>query len=218
MTNSNCRNGCPPQGKVVHLGWLGHIILLRNHQWTELEVTRHVCVKVGGILAHTQLYQAEQGHFFSASSPHSLIKITDWLLCADSPFALKKGVIRIKSAGATWGAWEVKLYHLPSPRYGNGLTAGLFWWEDCRIMWSLSWVRKKSAGPAETGSWVSLGPGSPMVAGSHLILELQDPLESLVTSVVGHVLCWGSSSSQLALSQFRDLINSSVSQVLRKQF
>lgn len=30
-----------------------------------------------------------------------------------------------------------------------------------------------------------------------------------MTSVVGHVLCWGSLSSQLILSQLRDLIKSS---------
>lgn len=28
-------------------GWLGHIILLRNWQWTGLDLTRRVCVKVG---------------------------------------------------------------------------------------------------------------------------------------------------------------------------
>lgn len=45
---------------------------------------------------------------------------------------------------------------------------------------------------------------------SHLIPELQEPLESLIVSVVGHVLSWGSFSSQLALSQLRDLIYRSV--------
>lgn len=78
------------------LGWLGHIILWRNCQWTGLDLTRSVCVKVGGSLLTHRSTKQNRTLLLSASSPPSLIKLQDRILCADTPSASKKGVIGTK--------------------------------------------------------------------------------------------------------------------------